>query len=109
MNIRKKTQFFFFSDLLRGLGVSLRYMLGGGAARKKSFSGSCEISQKVPLYNSVQCTGCRLCAGICPTPHDLSEVDFRLDADRCVSCGLCVEACPENALVFEGTKDYVRR
>lgn len=119
MNVRQKIRSFFFPDLLRGLRVSLRYVLGGGAARKKSFSGVGRTVQRLPSYDSVKCTGCRLCVKICPTQavvvqtklhlQELPAVDFRLNPDRCVSCGLCAEACPEDALRFEGTKKYVRR
>ncbi|MCA9506097.1 MAG: 4Fe-4S binding protein [Spirochaetaceae bacterium] len=58
-----------------------------------------------------RCTGCGLCAELCPTrslslasPHGseaTSRHGLRLELvrDRCTGCGLCVERCPEDALI----------
>lgn len=62
-----------------------------------------------------RCSGCALCAKLCPT-HALSfEIDvdatgatsFRLEArvDRCVDCGVCTTACPDDAITVGSRVD----
>jgi NADH-quinone oxidoreductase subunit I len=121
MDIRKKTMSFFFPDIFRSLKVSLRYLLGTGAAVKKGkeiFSQK-DTFRKIPVYDADKCVGCRLCANVCPTksvfvrtnirPHENPVVEFELKSERCVSCGLCVEACSRNALKLERAKEHVCR
>lgn len=117
MSIRKKIGTLCFPDIWRGLWVSLRYMAGFGAARKKKNAASFVSRKPVPVPR--RCVGCRLCVSICPTQaievhtksHDENGRDMalNLNEDRCIACGLCTEACPENALDFKGIKEYVRR
>lgn len=120
MRIGKKIQALFFSDILRGMKVSLRYLFWSGAAKKSTFAVSgTKAGRKIPVCEIQKCAGCRLCVNVCPAKairvrtglHSQSSdpVDFYLDADRCVSCGLCIEACPDGALDFEGIKKNVRR
>jgi coenzyme F420 hydrogenase subunit beta len=55
------------------------------------------------------CTGCGICAGICPQ----DAIDLTIDRDkgcyvpviykdRCTQCGLCYRVCPGHAVDFEG-------
>jgi len=54
-----------------------------------------------------QCTGCGLCATVCPTraltasatTDGVFRLSFRHGA--CVACNECVEICPEHCLVLE--------
>ncbi|MBR1778457.1 MAG: 4Fe-4S binding protein [Alphaproteobacteria bacterium] len=117
MNFRKKIKIFCFSDILRSLFISLRYVLGFGAARKVSYSVS--FASRTPVLIPERCVGCRLCVSLCPTQaisvqtksceETKRTAELRLNEAQCVSCGLCTEACPEKALSFKGIKEYVRR
>lgn len=58
-----------------------------------------EFSQSVAFMDECSCTGCALCAEICPkecitfTPNDRG---FLLPSigKSCINCGLCVKTCP---------------
>ena len=110
MNIKKKIRLFFFPDIWRSLSVSLRYALGRGAMQKiRPFS---RIASRFPAVNADRCTGCKLCAKVCPAKaievktvfqgQTSPAVTFLLSENKCVSCGLCTEACPEDALTLKG-------
>ncbi|TXT60232.1 MAG: Coenzyme F420 hydrogenase subunit beta [Promethearchaeota archaeon] len=59
-----------------------------------------------PIYEPVKvifdaeiCSGCGLCAGICPM--DCIEIDNgfgKIDEDKCIRCGLCYHVCPRSFL-----------
>ena len=55
------------------------------------------------------CTGCGVCAGICPREALEMTVDERkgcyvprIDVERCTRCGLCYEVCPGAEVDFKG-------
>lgn len=49
----------------------------------------------------VKCTGCFLCADICPTKAIKMQLDeegffkYIIDESKCIKCGLCVKKCPK--------------
>ncbi len=46
-----------------------------------------------------RCTGCRICADMCPAGAIYSDgAVCRIDAERCTSCLCCHEACPHGAV-----------
>ena len=47
-----------------------------------------------------KCTGCTLCAKVCPTgaAHGERRQVHSIDPKLCIKCGLCVEACRFNAI-----------
>ena len=68
--------------------------------------GSCPARQCRALIRYTitdQCTGCTLCAKICPVdaicarPREQHEVD----QDKCVRCGKCLAVCPSDAIAVE--------
>jgi coenzyme F420 hydrogenase subunit beta len=68
-----------------------------------------EPSEIKPIYEPVQlifdeeiCSGCGLCAGICPM--DCIEIENgygSVDDDICIRCGLCYYVCPRTYLPTE--------
>lgn len=65
-----------------------------------------EISKLKPIYEPVKvifesknCSGCGLCAGICPVNCLHIYNGFgKIDEDKCISCGLCYFVCPRTYL-----------
>ena len=53
-------------------------------------------------YNVIAetCTGCMLCAKVCPTKaaHGERKKPHEIDQDTCIQCGLCFEACRFDAI-----------
>jgi len=51
-------------------------------------------------YTEEKCTGCGMCAAVCP--HDVFQVTGGkakiTDKDKCMECGACMINCPEGAL-----------
>lgn len=64
------------------------------------------ISQLKPIYEPVKvifdskiCSGCGLCAGICPVNCLHIYNGFgKIDEDKCIRCGLCYFVCPRTFL-----------
>ena len=45
-----------------------------------------------------QCTGCGLCAELCPAGAIRVTYVAHVDTDRCIGCGTCAENCPQGAI-----------
>jgi uncharacterized protein (DUF362 family) len=61
--------------------------------------GQAFIDIRMPIVcDEKKCTGCGICAKICPgeaiTLRETPEIDY----DRCIQCFCCIELCPEGAL-----------
>lgn len=75
-----------------------------------------EIKPEIPdkfrgsiVLNPEKCTGCKLCAKICPALEVLkfdtkAKKLVSIDISRCIVCGNCVYNCPNGALSI--TKQY---
>jgi len=51
-------------------------------------------------YNKDKCTGCGMCAVVCP--HGVFEIKnskaLVTDRDLCMECGACAQNCPSDAI-----------
>jgi len=50
--------------------------------------------------NEERCTGCGLCAQVCPQGAIQIGETARVDGARCAGCGLCLDACPQGAITL---------
>lgn len=65
----------------------------------------------IDKIDKAKCTGCKMCADICPQSAIYFETDNegfwypRVDESRCNNCGLCVKRCPSLNISYYSTKE----
>lgn len=54
----------------------------------------------VAVVDRVACTGCGMCARVCPADAISMDADGKavVNPNVCRGCGVCVEHCPANAI-----------
>ncbi|MBQ7541505.1 MAG: 4Fe-4S dicluster domain-containing protein [Clostridia bacterium] len=53
-----------------------------------------------PFRSSYDCTGCGLCAKVCPTQNILVAEDMPFWNDDCQQCLACIHRCPKKAIEY---------
>jgi NADH-quinone oxidoreductase subunit I len=105
------------SELISGLGLTLRYMFRRAVTvnypyEKGPLSSRFRGEHALRRYPSGEerCIACKLCEAICPALAITIEAEPRADGSRrttrydidmtkCIYCGYCQEACPVDAIV----------
>ncbi|MCH7487381.1 MAG: NADH-quinone oxidoreductase subunit NuoI [Proteobacteria bacterium] len=111
-------------DLLKGLGLTLRYMFRPKVTinypfEKGPLSPRFRGEHALRRYpnGEERCIACKLCEAICPAQAITIEAEPRADGSRrttrydidmlkCIYCGLCEEACPVDAIVEGPNFEY---
>jgi len=115
---RRFVQTWFLLELLRGLGVTGRYL----GARKFTVQYPEERTPQSPRFRGLhalrrypngeeRCIACKLCESVCPALAITIDSEQRPDGTRrttrydidlfkCIYCGFCEEACPTDAIVL---------
>ncbi|CAI3922448.1 MULTISPECIES: NADH-quinone oxidoreductase subunit NuoI [Commensalibacter] len=115
--IDRTARSFLLSELLAGLGITLRYFFKPKATinypyEKSPLSPRFRGEHALRRYanGEERCIACKLCEATCPAEAITIEAEARSDGSRrttrydidmtkCIYCGLCQEACPVDAIV----------
>jgi len=113
----RAAQTIFLSELVSGLGLTLRYMFRPKVTlnypyEKGPLSPRFRGEHALRRYpnGEERCIACKLCEAVCPAQAITIEAEPREDGSRrttrydidmvkCIYCGFCQEACPVDAIV----------
>ncbi len=58
------------------------------------------VPQRPKAFILPHCTGCQICANVCPVDAPSGEKNglHAIDQSRCIGCGICVVLCPVHAI-----------
>jgi len=63
------------------------------------------MENNLPVIDIDKCTGCMMCAEVCPTTAMWGDCDRRrialIDRDLCIGCGICKKICQFEAISGE--------
>nr|VFK06102.1 MAG: NADH dehydrogenase subunit I [Candidatus Kentron sp. LPFa]VFK10918.1 MAG: NADH dehydrogenase subunit I [Candidatus Kentron sp. LPFa]VFK22621.1 MAG: NADH dehydrogenase subunit I [Candidatus Kentron sp. LPFa] len=122
--IRHYIKSFLLWELLKGLGVTGRYLF----AKKFTIRYPEERAPQSPRFRGLhvlrrypngkeRCIACKLCEAVCPAlaitieselQDDGSRRTTRYDIDlkKCIFCGFCQDACPVDAIVESSLYEF---
>ncbi|GAB4390040.1 MAG: NADH-quinone oxidoreductase subunit NuoI [Thermodesulfovibrionales bacterium] len=125
MKVRDIVKTIFFTEILKGLALTLKTMFTPAVTRQypeekrpamPGFRGM-HAFVRDPETGRERCIACGLCGAICPSqcihiyttesPEGKKVIDrYEIDLLRCVFCAFCVEACPVGAISLSEHFEY---
>ena len=122
--IGRSVQTVLWTELVKGLGLTLRYMFRPKVTLNYPFEKG-PLSPRFRGEHALRrypngeerCIACKLCEAICPAQAITIEAEPRADGSRrttrydidmlkCIYCGLCEESCPVDAIVEGPNFEY---
>lgn len=64
------------------------------------FGQEATTARLVAVVDADRCTGCRLCAQVCPAGAIAVNAVATIEVSRCTACGQCVAECPQDAIAL---------
>ncbi len=124
MKMRNLFKTFFLTELLVGLGVTLKNFF----ATKITVQFPEEKTPQSPRFRGLhaqrrypngeeRCIACKLCEAVCPamaisiaseqrSDGTRRTTQYDIDLTKCIFCGFCEEACPVDAIVETHILEY---
>ena len=124
MRIKHLFGSFFLWELIKGLGLTGRYLF----RRKVTVQYPEEKTPQSPRFRGLhalrrypngeeRCIACKLCEAVCPAVAITIEAEPRADGSRrttrydidlskCIFCGFCEESCPVDSIVETRIYEY---
>lgn len=124
MKMRNLFKTFFLTELLVGMGVTLKNFF----ATKITVQFPEEKTPQSPRFRGLhaqrrypngeeRCIACKLCEAVCPamaisiaseqrSDGTRRTTQYDIDLTKCIFCGFCEEACPVDAIVETHILEY---
>jgi len=88
------------SEIDKPINVPGNKPLGNYYVPKSANGEPIDIRKVTPKTNVEYCTGCKLCAQVCPL-GSIDENDTAKLNGICMKCGACIKKCPSEAKYFD--------